>query len=1261
MGGDYIKDFQGSIFAAALKRMSENNANPSQTLFDRIKEFREYAEEHLQTPGLFSNEIARMPNDFDFLTFILSKHSNQINDNLRNILNLFIEKEKLDKGLIKLDSIKDDDLKETLKRILDKDTIESKPHLESNIESTPTKQDSINPKETIESKTTQDSPKDYLQKTLNAKNKEDFDYNLVEYALKSSPDIEINTFSDIIKYVKDLSDDDILKIATNRFFDEDYSAVHYAVAARRNNMANAVYNKYVDSMQEYIKELQERFKKGENISKELNKIYKEHLELDKKYYPQKHFSKGFREQVKQAFNHNIKEENNKKELAEDAKATIESTIKNPVIKYMEHDYLTHIEKETATKILKNMQKELKKNGLKNIDKIENDMISFMETIKTTPRTIEWTRKQFANYKAFYKDSKHTDSIDYSLKQDAPRESITIDKKDAESFINNYLDSNTPTPLPKGINVEQFLKILNEVENKGDFIEHLKTRNNAEVRLAYLNLVEPTLKNADIELTFKGEGKKEYIKSFIDSENNQIYYLLVTRNNDKSFVTGIPKAKKGYIRNQVRNADIIRSFTPPSRSESIKTSNDNALSELQENLTKDSKILQDFTPNIKVDAQKLSLESLESIFKSGNKDSVNAELFDKAFKVAKDLNVTYSNEILGNKKILGQYNATTNKITLQDFSSETILHELIHSVTSRAIDNPQIALKPIQKHAINNLNRIYNRLKLDSKFKDEYALTNVKEMIAELSNPIFREKLKSRNLFQRMIDAIANFLGFRKDSSNYAAISKNLHNIIDNYAPNYTKTIESKLQDSNKIQAKDYIFAGEKALQQKGFNTQIKNLKTAKDLESKGESAESIWQKTGWYKDKDSKWKFEIDSSKGKLKGAFSKLKNKNYLTLQQILDDKELFKAYPQLKEIKVVGIQNQDIKGSYIPSFKQIEIDSDLSTYTAKSTLYHEIQHAIQDIESFAKGGNLYDFNGSHETKFDLYNKLHGEVEARNTQYRLEPNRFYNIKTNKITYPHPHKTMDVPLNETIIEYNNLLSANQHSKDSNNKNIESKPQDSMLESNSKNANFKDKKVSKDSKENNLKTYKTLEKYNTQDLKLLDSKEYQHFLDSVLSNDIARLKEAPNIAYIANLNDDLVKLLNLDSNKIYLRKNDLHHFRIQRKSGYNQDVESNILKDLPNLLSQAKHAYIDKIHNNFLITKELGNGKIAKFAINKDEQGNYIVTAGSVDKNNILYNKDLEAVGLAPTIPTQKRVPGATTLPPSTSKVSNDSKKSQTLQ
>ena len=90
------------------------------------------------------------------------------------------------------------------------------------------------------------------------------------------------------------------------------------------------------------------------------------------------------------------------------------------------------------------------------------------------------------------------------------------------------------------------------------------------------------------------------------------------------------------------------------------------------------------------------------------------------------------------------------------------------------------------------------------------------------------------------------------------------------------------------------FAGGKAL-----NASANKLSKAKAMLEKGEDEVKIWQSTGWYKDKDGAWKFEIDDSP-------AKIKNQNADKLGDLLEHKELFKAYPELKDINVVKIKDE-------------------------------------------------------------------------------------------------------------------------------------------------------------------------------------------------------------------------------------------------------------------------------------------------------------------------------------------------------------------
>uniref|UniRef100_UPI001FD020F6 DUF3519 domain-containing protein n=1 Tax=Helicobacter pylori TaxID=210 RepID=UPI001FD020F6 len=144
-------------------------------------------------------------------------------------------------------------------------------------------------------------------------------------------------------------------------------------------------------------------------------------------------------------------------------------------------------------------------------------------------------------------------------------------------MNQNLKDNA-TPLPKGMSVEEFKQTLESVENKDRFLEHLETRDNSQDRLKFLSLIEPILREPHIEIFIKDRdsaiAKKEYIKAFKD-ENNTRLHMLITQDNDTILRTFIPKLNERYMRNHVRDADIIHSFIQPNRT----AKSDNALSDV----------------------------------------------------------------------------------------------------------------------------------------------------------------------------------------------------------------------------------------------------------------------------------------------------------------------------------------------------------------------------------------------------------------------------------------------------------------------------------------------------------------------------------------------------------------------------------------------------------------------------------------------------------------------------------------------------------
>jgi len=147
-----------------------------------------------------------------------------------------------------------------------------------------------------------------------------------------------------------------------------------------------------------------------------------------------------------------------------------------------------------------------------------------------------------------------------------------------------------------------------------------------------------------------------------------------------------------------------------------------------------------------------------------------------------------------------------------------------------------------------------------------------------------------------------------------------------------------------------------------------NKNVAEQMETAGKDAKTIRLATGWEKGADGKWRYEIPDGK---QFDFAKLHEVPKVTtigmlpkLSEIYQDDNLYKSYPQLKNVWVgytkSGKGSFEVLDKYREEYK-IGLDRSLSDEELQSALLHEIQHAIQDIEGFAKGGSTGQFEANN------------------------------------------------------------------------------------------------------------------------------------------------------------------------------------------------------------------------------------------------------------------------------------------------------------
>jgi hypothetical protein len=151
---------------------------------------------------------------------------------------------------------------------------------------------------------------------------------------------------------------------------------------------------------------------------------------------------------------------------------------------------------------------------------------------------------------------------------------------------------------------------------------------------------------------------------------------------------------------------------------------------------------------------------------------------------------------------------------------------------------------------------------------------------------------------------------------------------------------------------------------------------AQDAERQGFSADEIFKSTGFFKGADKAWKWEIDDSVAKLNERWAdnpsptqKASGMKIAKLPEVINHPELYEAYPQLKNYQVIYDNNftgiAEFSGEAIRVGKRA-FSGDTPAYKDKSIIMHEVQHAIQDIEGFAKGGApLKTLRGEYKLKY--------------------------------------------------------------------------------------------------------------------------------------------------------------------------------------------------------------------------------------------------------------------------------------------------------
>ena len=222
-------------------------------------------------------------------------------------------------------------------------------------------------------------------------------------------------------------------------------------------------------------------------------------------------------------------------------------------------------------------------------------------------------------------------------------------------------------------------------------------------------------------------------------------------------------------------------------------------------------------------EKLPLSKIDELFKMYNSDADVAELYRRVRAIAEQIGLDFwFEEGMGNQ--LGGYLHIDNRVRLnahtlyspyvsQQTKASNILHEMLHAVVGYAVktqEDVKMGLTPAVKlskqvlNAANTIAKIYekavkdNPLLVHEQFNPDtnememvadYGTTSVEEMLMEISNPEFRDKLKQieyngRSVWQRIWDAIKSMFTQSSDVTNptaYDSMAKALDVLINEFS------------------------------------------------------------------------------------------------------------------------------------------------------------------------------------------------------------------------------------------------------------------------------------------------------------------------------------------------------------------------------------------------------------------------------------------------------------------------------------------------
>lgn len=343
---------------------------------------------------------------------------------------------------------------------------------------------------------------------------------------------------------------------------------------------------------------------------------------------------------------------------------------------------------------------------------------------------------------------------------------------------------------------------------------------------------------------------------------------------------------------------------------------------------------------------------------------------------------------------------------------------------------------------NSVADYYKQLGFKSRLEEDINSPNILEQYPAIQKVIDYLKLKPKRISINKIGYVSENGSVGLNLANRIGEVIKEQGLQDLVAARWNKTdgaIEFYPIDK---QGRLFQIAGIEGIKNVNPKLLSENLASAEEFEKEGEDPKLIYALTGWERGKDGKWRYDLNDKFTFKPKALDTLSKEGSVKLKDLINNPTLFKAYPYLEDLSVLKSFNTDGYAHTVNSillrkanFEDLQLsefpEANNQLYT---TLVHEIQHAIQAIEGFERGGNTKTFEeenneiflqlqkferernkliyidnlnrnsknedkianlsnqinkltesitGSNNSPFGKYYRLAGEVEARNAQMR--------------------------------------------------------------------------------------------------------------------------------------------------------------------------------------------------------------------------------------------------------------------------------------